>query len=68
MYVYQIQPFENCYTTDRGVTTGGKGHNFPGVESLWAPNHCRGRRKVPTMSEVPSSIHRAGESHSSVPS
>ena len=36
----------------RGVTTRGKGHNFPGAESLWGCRITAGRRKVPTMSQV----------------
>ena len=40
-----------------GVMRGKGGRKSPGAESLWgAPNVCRGRRKVPTMSQVLSSI------------
>jgi len=35
----------------------GKGAQFPGRRvTMGAPNHCEGRRKVPTMSQVLSSI------------
>jgi len=46
-----------------GSQRGGQGgHNSPGAKSLWghwitaAPNDCGGRRKVPTMSQVLSSM------------
>jgi len=32
------------------------GAQLPGAESMGAPNHCGGRRKVPTMTQVPSPI------------
>jgi len=42
---------------------GQRGHDSPGAESLWgrkitaeAPNHCGRCRKVPAMSQIPSSI------------
>ena len=47
--VFRMWP-ELLLLTARGVTRGSRGHNFPGAESL-----C-GRRKVPTMSQVLSSI------------
>jgi len=41
----------------RGVTREAKGAQFPGFRvTMWAPNHCGGRLKVPTMSQVLSSI------------
>jgi len=51
------------YTTTKmppamqGRNEGAMGHKFPGAKSLWgAPNHCGWRHKVPTMSQIPSSI------------
>jgi len=49
---------------DQARNEGGqRGHDSPGAESLWgrqitaeAPNHCGRRRKVPAMSQIPSSI------------
>ena len=49
-----------CSGSLRGVTRGVQGgHNSPGAESLWGaelPNHCGERRKIPTMSQVLSSM------------
>ena len=48
----------------QGRNEGGKGAQLPGRQLLWGcritaggPNHCGGRRKVPTMSQIFSSIH-----------
>jgi len=42
----------------RVVTRRGKGAQFPERRiTMGALNHCGGRRKVPTMSQVLSSIH-----------
>jgi len=56
--------FEGRDTSLRGRNEGGKGGTIPqapshyeGVESLrGAPNDCGGRRKVPTISQVLSSL------------
>jgi len=40
----------------QGRNDEGKGHNFPGAESLWGRLMIAGRQKIPTMSQVHSSI------------
>jgi len=57
----------NCFVT-RGVTRGSRGAQFPRRQmTMGPPNHYTGRRKVPTMSQVLSSIQRISSERPHVP-